>query len=556
MTYADKAHQYCRDVVAGKIPASRWIKCACRRHLDDLQNTDSRWHFDADKANKVCAFIESLKLPDDSLNRNFILQPFQIWLVSSLVGWVDDSGLRKYIEALILIPKGNGKSPLAAALGLWFAFMDGRRGAEVFCGAMSLKQAMEVFKPALSFVDSSKARFTKIGVDALKKSIFSTRTGASFTPVIGKGRHGARPYLAILDELHQAISSDLYDTFKTGCNKTPNSLLLTISTAGVISRENPCYLIQQDAEKVLDGTMPNERLFAAIWCADDTVEWHSLEALRMANPNLGISNDAEKIRLAQEEAVAKPEKQNLVKAMHLNIWSTATAAWMNMQNWQACFDPDLSNETVNRLPGWLGADLASRLDLASVIRLHRRDIDEKPHYYAFCRAYLPAARVNLPENQHFQKWATEGYLTVTPGSSLDYAVVTRDALADINEFRILEIPYDTRYADQWTQEVSEKSGIPRVLIEQFGMKLTLAMKELEAAVADGRFHHDGNPVLSWCVSNIVTHETGMGNYAMPGKEKKENKIDAGIALLIAMTRAMVGAPEPEPTDASSYFMVI
>jgi len=86
--------------------------------LDDLQNTDSRWHFDADKANKVCAFIESLKLPDDSLNRNFILQPFQIWLVSSLVGWVDDSGLRKYIEALILIPKGNGKSPLAAALGL------------------------------------------------------------------------------------------------------------------------------------------------------------------------------------------------------------------------------------------------------------------------------------------------------------------------------------------------------------------------------------------------------------------------------------------------------
>jgi phage terminase large subunit-like protein len=302
--------------------------------------------------------------------------------------------------------------------------------------------------------------------------------------------------------------------------------------------------------------MPNERLFAAIWCADDTVEWHTIEALRMANPNLGVSNDAEKIRLAQEEAVTKPEKQNIVKAMHLNLWSTAAAAWMNMQSWRKCCDSALTNETVKGLPGWLGADLASRLDLAAVLRLHRQEIDGKPHYYAFCRAYLPAARVNLAENQHFQKWATEGYLTVTPGSSLDYAVVTRDALADIGEFRILEIPYDTRYADQWTQEVSEKSGIPRVLIEQFGMKLTLAMKELEAAVADGRFHHDGNPVMSWCVSNIVTHETGMGNYAMPGKEKKENKIDAGIALLIAMTRAMVGAPVPEPTDASSYFMVI
>ena len=215
----------------------------------------------ADRANKACAFIESLKLPDDSLNRNFILQPFQVWLVSSLVGWVDESGLRRFIDALILIPKGNGKSPLAAALGLWFAFMDGRRGAEVFCGAMNLKQAMEVFKPALSFVESSKTRFSRIGVDAQKKSIFSLRTGSSFTPVIGKGPHGARPYLAILDELHQATSSDLYDTFKTGCNKTTNSLLLTISTAGVVSKENPCYRLQQDAEKVLEGTMPNELTF-------------------------------------------------------------------------------------------------------------------------------------------------------------------------------------------------------------------------------------------------------------------------------------------------------
>ena len=476
--------------------------------------------------------------------------------MSSLVGWVDESGLRKYIEALILIPKGNGKSPLAAALGLWFAFMDGRRGAEVFCGAMNLKQAMEVFKPALSFVESSKARFSRIGVDAQKKSIFSLRTGSSFTPVVGKGRHGARPYLAILDELHQATTPDLYDTFKTGANKTVNSLLLTISTAGVISKENPCYRLQQDAEKVLEGTVPNERLFAAIWCADDTVEWHTIEALRMANPNLGISNDGEKIRLAQQEADAKPEKQNITKAMHLNIWSTAAAAWMNVQSWKKCTDPALTAETVKDLPGWLGADLASRLDLSSVVRVHRQNLDGKPHYYAFCRAYLPEARVSLPENQHLQRWANQGYLTVTPGSSLDYATVTNDALADICEFRILELPYDTRYADQWTQEVSEKSGVPRVLIEQFGMKLTLAMKELEGAVADGRFHHDGNPVLSWCMSNVVTHETCMGNYHMPDKEKKENKIDAAIALLIAMTRAMAGAPEPEPTDASSYFMVI
>lgn len=541
MTYSERAHRYARQVADGAILASKWLKLAAHRHLTDLATTDSRWHYDAVKADRVCAFIESLNLPDS--DQPFRLQDFQAWLVCSLMGWVDAGGLRKHIEALILIPKGNGKSPLAAALGLWFAFLDGRCGAEVFTGAMSLKQAMEVFKPALAFVDSRSSAFAKLGVEAQKKSIFSTRSGSFFQPVIGKGRHGARPYLAILDELHQAISADLYDTFKTGCNKTLNSLLLTISTAGVVSQANPCYQLQEDAQKVLEGVIDNDRLFAAIYCADDTVGWSSLEALRMANPNLGISNDAEKIRIAQLEALTKPGKQNTVKAMHLNIWSTAATAWMSADAWQKCHDPQLTEATVKDLDGVIGTDLASKLDLSAMVRLHRKDIDGKPHYYAFTRCYLPEARVNLPECQHYRKWAAGGHLTATAGSSIDYSVIEADALADIKQYRIRELPYDARYADQWAQRVSDASGIERVEVPPNPTNLSPALKELEAAVYDGRFHHDGNPVLTWCVSNLLTSETSAGNYTMPAKSRPENKIDAAIALLLAMSRAMVIKPK-------------
>jgi phage terminase large subunit-like protein len=541
LTYSQKAHKYAQQVAHGTILASKWLKLAARRHLADLAKTDSRWHYDAVKADRVCAFIESLNLPDS--DQPFRLQDFQCWLVCSLMGWVDDDGLRKHIEALILMPKGNGKSPLAAALGLWFAFLDGRNGAEVFTGAMSLKQAMEVFKPALSFVDCRAAAFAKLGVEAQKKSIFSLRSGSFFQPVIGKGRHGARPYLAILDELHQAISADLYDTFRTGCNKTLNSLLLTISTAGVVSQANPCYQLQEDAQKVLKGVIENERLFAAIYCADDTVEWSSLEALRMANPNLGVSNDAEKIRLAQLEALVKPGKQNNVKAMHLNIWSTAATAWMSMDAWQKCHDPNLSAATVKDLDGVIGSDLASKLDLSATVRVHREDIGGKPHYYAFTRCYLPEARVNLPENQHYRKWVADGHLTSTAGSSIDYSVIEADTLADIKQYRIRELPYDARYADQWAQRVSELSGITRVEVPPNPGNLSPALKELEAAVYDGRFHHDGNPVLTWCVSNLLTTETSAGNYTMPAKSRPESKIDAAIALLLAISRAMVLKPK-------------
>lgn len=532
-TYAERAHNYCRGVVAGEVLASKWIRLACQRHLDDLNRTDSRWYFDADKANKVCRFIESLKL-DSGVP--FLLQDFQVWLVSSLLGWIDEVGTRKFIEALIMIPKGNGKSPLAAALGLWFAFFDGRPKAEIYCGALSMAQAQEVFTPARNFVDSQSAFTTRLGIQTLKKSIFSGE-GSRFVPVVGKGRHGARPYLAILDELHQAITDDLYKTFKSGCNKTPNSLMLTISTAGVASSESPCYQLQIKAQKALDGSLPDERFFAAIYCADESVEWSSIEALRMANPNLGVSNDTEKLRLAIESALSNPGEQNNTKAMHLGIWSTAASAWMNMESWKKCFDPDLNEDRVKDLHCWLGSDLASKLDLSATVRVHREDVDGKPHYFALCRTYIPEARVNDPANTHYQRWVKQGFLTATTGSAIDYSRIEADTLADIASYQVQELDYDPRYADQYSQRVSTESGIARVEVPPSPAVLSPAMKELEAAVADARFHHDGNPVLTWCMSNVLTRETAAGNYTMPEKSRPDNKIDAAVALFIAMSRA-------------------
>ena len=238
--YSDAAHAYCRAVVSGEILASKWIKYAVRQHLGSLNEVGSRWYFDSTRVEQCCGFIEALTL---SNGKPFILSPWQVWVVASLIGWVDEDGLRKYIEALVLVPKGNGKSPLAAALGLWFAFFDAAPGvqAEVYCGATTLTQAQEVFNPAYQFVENQPA-FAELGVIALKRSIF-TESGSKFQSVIGRGKHGSRPRLFILDELHQAITDDLYGTAKTGCNKVVNSLLLVTSTAGVAAVNNPCFML-------------------------------------------------------------------------------------------------------------------------------------------------------------------------------------------------------------------------------------------------------------------------------------------------------------------------
>ena len=61
------------------------------------------------------------------------------------------------------------------------------------------------------------------------------------------------------------------------------------------------------------------------------------------------------------------------------------------------------------------------------------------------------------------------------------------------------------------------------------------MKEMEALVLDGRFHFNGDPILSWMVSNVVFHMDNKDNI-YPRKENPENKIDGVIGLLMALNR--------------------
>ena len=545
-TYSDRAHAYCRRVVDREELASKWIILAAQRHLDDLDKpvTDAwEWFYDAPRVERCCSFIESLTL---SNGNPFKLSDWQVWLVASLIGWVNDEGLRKYIEALILVPKGNGKSPLASALGLWFAFFDGRRQAEVYCGALSKTQAHEVFTPARNYVDSQPA-FERMGITAQKTSIFSA-SGSRFQPVIGRGRHGARPSMAVLDELHQARTSDLYGTFKTGCNKTVNSLLLVISTAGVASVDNPCYLLQDRAQSALQGTMPDDRLFAAIYCADETVEWNSDEALRMANPNLGISNDAVKLRLAVKNAARSPAEQNNVRAMHLNQWMTASSAWLDPSEWQACYDAELTEEKVRHLPCWFGLDVALIHDLTAVVRLYRDDSrGDKPHYYVFAQCYLPEQALANRANAQLQLWSSQGLITATEGSELDLAVLRADIVAAVPTCKFQTLCYDPTFARDITQTLEVEHSIARAEIPQKSLPLTPPMLELEAAISGRRIHHDGNKVLAFCLANMKTRKYPQGNFAVPSHDRPEAKIDAGMALLFAMQQASLMRPAPVPT---------
>lgn len=539
-SYTNRAIRYARSIVDKDRFASKHTRNACQRFLDDLDRNDWRWTYNQDKAHRACKFVELM--PHEKGQKQgqpLLLEDWQVFIVVNIFGWVDkDSRLRRFKEAVLIIPRKNGKSPLAAAMAIYLAFFDNEKGAEVYCGALTEKQAFEVFRPARAMLLNSPALCKRYGIQVGAKAITQPATASRFEVVIGRGRDGAMPHAFIGDEAHQWADSSLYDAQDTGMVGRLQPLKLIISTAGD-SIEGPCYTKQKEVEACLDGTAPNDRLFGIIYTADPEHHWTSREALLSANPNLGVSVTEEYLIEAQQQALRNPSKQGTFRCKHLNHWITAASAWMNMELFRRCADPDLTPKDFTNDPCVLGSDLASKIDLSALVKLFRRDIDGKPHYYCFTRSYVPQAQVDNPANQHYQRWAADGWLTATEGSSMDYGLLEVEALEDIAAFDMRCLAYDERYADQFSQRVSELGGVDRVVVAPSPKELSPAMKELEAAVYDGRFHYDGNPLLEWAMGNVLTRETGGGNLMMPTKPRPEAKIDPAVALFIAMNRAMV-----------------
>jgi len=70
------------------------------------------------------------------------------------------------------------------------------------------------------------------------------------------------------------------------------------------------------------------------------------------------------------------------------------------------------------------------------------------------------------------------------------------------------------------------------------------MKEVEAAILARRLHHNGDPVFTWAMSNVIAREDNNEN-VFPRKDmtgKNKQKIDPQSALLNAINRAMVAQP--------------
>jgi phage terminase large subunit-like protein len=530
------AHEYMDGVLSGRIIACEWVIYACRRHKEDLaraNTADFPYVFDEEKAERACAFKAKMPHVKGKWVRKhelFELQGWQCFITAVLFGWIrTDTGLRRFLEAYIEVPRKNGKSFDSAATGLYMLTADGEPGAEVYSGATTEKQAWEVFGPMRKMALALPGLCARFCLEVRAGTMERIDDGSKAEPVIGKPGDGASPHCAIIDEFHEHETPDLYDTMATGMGAREQPLLYVITTAGT-SLAGPCYQKHLYAKSVLNRTVVDESLFAIIYTIDEGEDWTTLDAAKKANPNFGVSVNAEYINRRLKTAQQSAYQQNAYKTKHLNVWCGAKSAWMNMLDWFKCPMPP-ALDTLKGRECYLGIDLGSTSDFSAIALLFPpEEVDGV--WLVYWLFYLPEGSLEDSERAaDFRAWEKLGALKLTEGRAADYETIETDIAGTIETYDVKNIGYDPYQANQLASRLMA-DGAPVMKVPQNPQQLSEPMKLFQRLVVLQRLAHGNNPVAAWMMGNVVAKEDHKDNI-YPNKQSKEAKIDGVLAMLNA-----------------------
>ena len=563
---------YARAVVGGEIPACKWTRLACQRQLDDLAREPSEdwpWVFDPDRAARPCEFIELLphiKGKWAREGRRLQLEPWQCFLLTTVFGWLHrETGLRRFLEFYEEVPRKNGKSALGSGLLLYMLSADGEHGAECYTAATTRDQARIVFDDARAMAERTPDLRTYLGVAIMIKSLTVRHTSSKAEPLAAEGStlDGLNVHFALLDELHAHKTRAVYDVIDTARGAREQSLLGTITTAGT-DRSGICYERRTHVTKILERVVRDDRVFGIIYTIDDGDDPFDPKVWAKANPNYGVSVLPDDLAAAAKKAEAMPSALNNFLTKRLNVWVSGEAPWMDMRAWDRCADTDLRDMAQFAGQGikvWAGLDLAQKKDFAALVAVFERDVLEPDadgvfvpvRKWCVCtRLYLNELAVQESGNAHLSGWARQDYVKVTDGDITDFDVVADDMRQLCRDFDVQEIAFDPALSMYFAGKLIEE-GLPLVEITQRALFFTPPLIQVENLVLERKLCHDGNPVMTWMVSNLVVKESKFNELKSPTKERPENKIDGPMAMLMALGRALAVT---ESTDIKQGFVIL
>jgi phage terminase large subunit-like protein len=540
------------------------VRAACERHLRDLrEGSKRRLNWDADAAQRAIDFFpDVLRLAEgEYAGKPFDLQPWQQFIVGSLFGWKTTDGFRRFRNAYVEVGKGNGKSPLAAGIGIYMLCADGEPSAECYSAATTKDQANILFRDAVRMVEASPALSARIFKSGATRvfNLAHMESGSFFRPVSSehKGLDGKRVHFAAIDELHEHPNSLVVDKMRAGTKGRRQALIFRITNSG-FDRATVCWAEHEYSQKLVEGNLLDDSWFAFVCGLDESDEWTDERCWKKANPNLGVSIPVKYLREQVTEATGMPSKQNIVKRLNFCVWTNQENAAIKMEDWNQCAGFSLSgidskvlrDRMIVRMGGkpcFIGLDLSASQDITAKVKVFSFGEDAEPDLagklVVLADFYLPADTIEERMKEAkapYDVWVREGFIRTTEGNVIDYHAIEADILEDCERYDVREIAFDPYLATSVANDLQEQGIAVERLVkfrQTFEFFAQPTKELLDVYIPSRKLAHLANPVLSWMAGNMIVKEDNNGN-RRPIKKQNYGKIDGIVAMEMGIGRAI------------------
>lgn len=522
---------YYNLIKSKKFIVSKKVEKQFDRLIDDLNNP-GKYHFDLDKATRPIEFVERFCKHSKGqwAGKPVILDLWQKAIIQAIFGFVDEKGIRKYREALIIVARKNGKSTLLSAIALYMLFADHEGGAQVCCVASKKDQAKIVFTEAKNMV----AQSPWLGqlIKKRKSDLYVPLTFSTFEPLASDSNtlDGLNMHCGIIDELHSLKDRNIYDVSKQSMGARTQPLLLIISTAGFV-RENIYDNRYEYADNVLNGMIEDERFISFIYELDERSEWTNKKCWMKANPGLGTIKSMEYMKNQVKQATDDKSYLPTVLTKDFNIRETGVGSWLTFEtiNNPETYDMSIFKECY----GVGGVDLSSVGDLTCASVLVRKE----SKWYLIQKYWIPLEKAEQKEREDkvpYTLWKEKGYVDFCLGNKINYTDVTNWFVELREKYGIytLWVGYDKWNAQYWQEEMKQNSFILEEVI-QGALTMSAPMKLLSADLENKMINYNNNPILKWCLTNTQIEVDKNDNIRpVKGKNAKQ-RIDGTVSLIDA-----------------------
>jgi len=553
------------------------VKHAAERHLRDMRDGPARGlHWRPELAAHTLNYFPAVFSVADGprAGQPFHLLGWHTFVVGSLFGWHNSNGLRRFRKGWLETGKGQAKSPLMGAIGVYLMGWDGIPHAQCYAIGQDKATANVMFRDAVSMCrgqvpdEDEGTSLESLGEVIIRGELDNAwkiehpDSGSFFRTLAGgDSQSGPRPTFVGGDEIHEFKSDHAIETWQRAIDKVAGNALFLKGTNTPATTQLVGTSYSDMYQQIVRGEARDDTAFAFIARVDkddrETV-FENESCWGKALPALGETFPIENLRSVVAAANLRPSTKSSVKRLYFGIDIGAVDFWIREESWAAVQGAVEAKAMVGN-KCWLSLDLSAKNDLTALTGTWKlaNDLLTSKTWYWTARDGLE----DRAEADHapYVEWVEDGYLTATPGPTIDYTFVAEQVAQLHAEHDIEALVVDPAFLTAFTDALTEVGvvwwlwegpGKPegrglkivkhaqgkRIMFEDRQLCMPHSITRTEDRILEQRIIIDASPVTYSCAANVALDTDGQGNRAFD-KKRSRGRIDGMVTIAMGVGAA-------------------